>query len=68
MRLPLDVEHWRQRKIEGVRWACLHAVEEGWGYGVEEVGGAHEEDLGEVNGHVQIVVQETRILLWVQQL
>jgi hypothetical protein len=32
------------------------------------LGGAHEEDAGEVDGHVQVVVQEARVLLRVQQL
>ena len=32
------------------------------------LGGAHEEDLGQVDGHVQVVVQEAGILLGVQQL
>lgn len=32
------------------------------------LGGAHEEDLGQVDGHVQVVVQEAGVLLGVQQL
>jgi hypothetical protein len=38
--------------------AHLHAVQQRRGDGLQHVGGAHEEDLGQVDGHVQVVVQE----------
>ena len=34
----------------------LHSVPERVGDGVEHVGGAEEQDLGEVNWHVEVVV------------
>ena len=40
----------------------IRPVEEGPRDGVEGVGGAEEEDAGEVQGHVQVVVQEGRVL------
>ena len=46
----------------------LHAIPQGVWDRVQDVGGAHEEHFGEVNGHVQVVVQEAGVLLRVQQL
>ena len=46
----------------------LHAVAKGIRNGVQDIGGAHEEDLGQVDGNIQVVVQEAGILLRVQQL
>ena len=41
----------------------LHPVPQGVGDGVEDVGRAEEEDLGQIHGDVQIVVQEVAVLL-----
>ncbi len=46
----------------------LHAVEKRARNGVQGVGSAHEEDFGEVNGDVQVVVHKGAVLLRVQQL
>ena len=46
----------------------LHAIPQGVWDRVQDVGGAHEEHFGEVDGHVQVVVQEAGVLLGVQQL
>mmetsp|Transcript_28790 Transcript_28790/g.73373 ORF Transcript_28790/g.73373 Transcript_28790/m.73373 type:complete len:463 (+) Transcript_28790:906-2294(+) len=46
----------------------LHAVQQRARDGVQHVGGAHEQHLGQVDGHVQVVVHEARVLLGVQQL
>lgn len=48
--------------------AHLHPVEQRTGDGVEHVGGADEEDLREVEGHIEVVVSEGVVLLGVQQL
>ena len=46
----------------------LHAIPQGVWDCVQDVGGAHEEHFGQVDGHVQVVVQEAGVLLRVQQL
>lgn len=46
----------------------LHAVQQRPRDGVKDIGGADEEDLGEVKGHVEVVVPERVVLLGVQQL
>ena len=46
----------------------LHAVEERAGYGVRRVGRSDEEDAGEVDGDLHIVVAELAVLLAVQGL
>ncbi|GJC79275.1 hypothetical protein ColLi_02113 [Colletotrichum liriopes] len=46
----------------------LHAVEKGSRDGVRHVGGADEEDLGQVDGDVHVVVQERAVLLGIKQL
>ena len=46
----------------------LHAVEQRAGDGVQHVGRADEHDLGEVEGHAQVVVREGEVLLRVQDL
>ena len=46
----------------------LHAIEEGTRDGVQDVGGAHEENLAEVHGHVQVVVEERSVLLRIEEL
>ena len=48
--------------------AHLHTVEQRLGNGVQHIGGAHEEDLGHIDRHIQVVVQEAVVLLRVQQL
>src|ERR1039458_2858593 len=44
----------------------FHAVAQGVGHGVEDVGGGDEEDLGEVKGNIQVVVAVGEILLGVE--
>ncbi len=46
----------------------LHPVQQGGGDGVGGVGGAEEENVGEVVGHVHVVVGEGAVLLRVQDL
>ena len=46
----------------------LHPVQEGAGNCVGHVSSSDEEDPREVDGYVQVVVQEVPVLLWVQQL
>ncbi|GKT85280.1 LOW QUALITY PROTEIN: hypothetical protein Ct61P_03130 [Colletotrichum tofieldiae] len=46
----------------------LHAVEKGSRDGVRHVGGADEEDLGQVDGDVHVVVQERAVLLGIKKL
>src|ERR1019366_3819338 len=44
----------------------FHAVAQGVGHGVEDVGGGDEEDLGEVKGNVEVVVAVGGILFGVE--
>ena len=46
----------------------LHSVSQGPWNGVKHIGCAHEQHLAEVHGHIQVVIQEARILLRVKQL
>ena len=46
----------------------LHAVAEGWGHGVQDVGGRDEEDLRQVEGEIDVVVREGVVLRWIQHL
>jgi len=46
----------------------LHAVEQRWRNSVERVCGGDEEDLGEVDGYVDIVVCESVVLLRIEYL
>lgn len=46
----------------------LHPVQQGRRDGGRGVGCSDEQDLGEVEGHVEVVVCEAVILLWVQDL
>ena len=48
--------------------ARLHAIHQRPGDGVQHVGRAHEEHLGQVHRHVQVVVHEAAVLRRVQQL
>ena len=44
----------------------FHAVEQRAGDGIQGVGGAHEEHLGQVQAQIQVVVEEVDVLLRVQ--
>lgn len=46
----------------------LHPVQQGWGNGCCGVGSGNEKHLGEVKGHVEIMVCKTVVLFWVQDL
>ncbi len=46
----------------------LHTVAQGIRNSVQDIGSAHEQDLGQVDGDIQVVVQEAGVLLRVQQL
>ncbi len=45
---------------------ALHAVEERPGDGIELVGGAHEQHLGQIERQVQVMVEEIGVLLGIQ--
>ena len=44
----------------------IHPVQQGPGDGVQLVGGTHEQHLGQVHAHVQVVVQEFLVLFRIQ--
>lgn len=46
----------------------LHSVQQGRGNGRCCVCGGNKEHLREVKGHVEVMVRETVVLLWVQDL
>jgi hypothetical protein len=68
----------RQTAAAALLRACIDAHPHGMGWFLERaprgggggraLGGAHEEHAGQVDRHVQVVVQEARVLLRVQQL
>ena len=46
----------------------LHPVQQSCRDGCRGVGGGDEDHLGEVKGHVEVVVSEAVVLLWIQHL
>src|SRR6266550_7570159 len=46
----------------------LHAVAQRLSNGIKHVGGRDEEDFRQVECHVQIVIAESRVLLWIEGL
>src|SRR5437016_2411001 len=46
----------------------LHAVTQRLSNGIKHVGGRDEEDFRQVECHVQIVIAESRVLLWIEGL
>lgn len=61
---------WKQTSAPTLTWYLqyLHSVQQGGGNGCCAVCCGNEEHLGEVESHIEVMVCEAVVLLWVQDL